>query len=164
MDEVQDWLIHKFEEIEHRIMLVIDQLDDDQLNWRPNESSNSISNLLIHINGNMNERIGSGILKKEVTRNRDEEFESVYKSKADLKTLTQNLFRELIETTNRMTDETFRETQRIRNKERTNREILLQCAAHFSEHLGQILYIGKMLLDESYETTSIPKAKPNDKN
>lgn len=66
-------------------------------------------------------------------------------------------FRELIETTKKSSSETLTQTQLVRNRERTNLDILLQCATHFSEHMGQILYIGKMCLDEDYKTTSIPR-------
>lgn len=45
MEEIKFLLIHKFEEIAQRMLRVVEQLDDEQLNWRPNESSNSIANL-----------------------------------------------------------------------------------------------------------------------
>ncbi|MEV5025668.1 DUF1572 family protein [Paenibacillus sp. LPE1-1-1.1] len=53
----REWLIHKFEEIRRRILKAVDQLDDEQLNWRPDETSHSISMLIKHIEGNMLERI-----------------------------------------------------------------------------------------------------------
>ncbi|WP_339322133.1 DUF1572 family protein [Paenibacillus sp. FSL W8-0194] len=45
----------------------------------------------------------------------------------------------------------------VRNKERTNLDMILQCATHFSEHLGQIMYIGKLIKNNEYVMTSIPK-------
>lgn len=45
-------LLTKFEQIKNRILSVINQLSDEDINWRPNEESNSISNLVIHIAGN----------------------------------------------------------------------------------------------------------------
>jgi uncharacterized damage-inducible protein DinB len=161
MDEVRFFLVRKFEEIERRILLVIGQLDDDQVNWRPNESSNSIANLVVHIHGNINERIINGIRKEEACRNRDEEFEELHKSKAELVDMTQISFHILLETLNHLTDEALLETQVVRNQERSHADVLLQCAAHFSEHMGQIHYIGKMIKDTHYETTSIPKKNRN---
>jgi len=58
MNEIKNMLKDRFDAMEKRILLVLEQLDDQQVNWRPNDSSNSISNLMIHINGNMKERIG----------------------------------------------------------------------------------------------------------
>lgn len=157
MEEVIKLLTNKFEEIQRRIILVLDQLSDEQVNWRPNESSNSIANLIIHIRGNINERITKGIHNKEISRNRDEEFEDIYITKQDLINITNESFDEIIETTKIMTKESLMKTQLVRNKERTNLDMLIQCAAHFSEHMGQVLYIGKMVKDREYVTTSIPK-------
>jgi uncharacterized damage-inducible protein DinB len=156
MDNIKDLLLKKFEEIEKRIILVLEQLSDEQVNWRPNEASNSIANLIVHIGGNINERISKGIINKDFTRNRDAEFEGIYRTKSELKNITEKSFDELIDTTRNMTKETFLRTQLVRNRERTNLEILLQCATHFSEHMGQIFYIGKIILEDKYVTTTIP--------
>lgn len=157
MDEVKNLLLMKFEEVQRRIILVLNQLSDEEVNWRPNDSSNSIANLLVHISGNINERISNGINNKDIVRNRDEEFEEMYRTKQELIELTNGSFQEIIETTKCMTEITLMKTQLVRAKERTNLDILLQCATHFSEHLGQIFYISKILKDREYVTTSIPK-------
>jgi predicted transcriptional regulator len=157
MDAIQDLLVMKYKEIENRITYVLDQLNDEQVNWRPNESSNSVANLIVHIGGNINERISKGINNENVTRDRDQEFEVQYKSVRELKNLIHVNFTELIETAKNMNEEELNKTQMIRNRARTNLEVLLQCATHFSEHMGQIFYIAKMILDTEYKTTSIPK-------
>jgi hypothetical protein len=157
MEEVKELLVTKFQEIEKRIKLVLDQLSDDEVNWRPNESSNSIANLIIHIDGNIGERISKGINKKDYTRHRDEEFEPVTKEKSEIIEILEKSFYELIETTRGMTDGLMSQTQMIRNKERTNLDILIQSVTHFSEHLGQVLYIGKLVRNHDYISTSIPK-------
>jgi hypothetical protein len=159
MEEVKELLVKKFQEIEKRIKLVLEQLSEDEVNWRPNESSNSIANLIIHIDGNIRERISKGINKKDYIRHRDEEFEPVTKNKSELIEILENSFYELIETTKGMTDSLMAQTQIVRNKERTNLDVMVQCATHFSEHLGQILYIGKMIKNHDYISTSIPKKK-----
>lgn len=159
MEEIKDLLVKKFQEIEKRIKLVLEQLSDEEVNWRPNESSNSIANLIIHIDGNIKERIGKGINNKDFTRHRDEEFEVVTKTNSELNEILEKSFYDLIETTNGMTDSLMEQTQIIRNMERTNLDVLVQCATHFSEHLGQILYIGKMIKNHDYKSTSIPKKK-----
>lgn len=144
MDVVKSILIAKFEEIQRRIVLVLDQLSDEQVNWRPNESSN---------------RVSKGINNKDYTRNRDEEFEELYRTKQELIQITNVSLRELIETTKSMIEETFMKTQLVRDRERTNLDVLIQCATHFSEHMGQVFYIGKMIKDREYVTTSVPKKR-----
>lgn len=42
LEEIQNLLMKKFKEIHSRTLLVLNQLSDDEVNWRPNESSNSI--------------------------------------------------------------------------------------------------------------------------
>ncbi|AHV98800.1 DinB family protein [Paenibacillus sabinae] len=159
MDVVKGILIAKFEEIQRRVILVLEQLSDEQVNWRPNESSNSIANLIVHISGNINERVSKGINNKDLTRNRDEEFEELYRTKQELIQITNESLLELIQTTKSMTEETFKKTQLERDRERTNLDVLIQCATHFSEHMGQVFYIGKMIKDREYVTTSVPKKR-----
>src|SRR3954470_17249405 len=52
----------------------LEQLTDEQLWWRPNEATNSIANLLLHLAGNVGQRIGSVIGGQPHDRDRDREF------------------------------------------------------------------------------------------
>ncbi|SFS75112.1 DUF1572 family protein [Paenibacillus sp. BC26] len=157
MEEIKSILISKFEEIERRMQSVLEQLNDDEVNWRPNESSNSIANLIVHISGNINERVLNGILKRNTVRNRDEEFEELHRTQPELLDITRDSFTIMIESIKDMSTEDWHKMQVVRNKERTHLEVLIQCAAHFSEHLGQLFYIAKMIKNTEYVTTSIPK-------
>lgn len=161
MDMIKNLLVTKFEEIHRRIIFVLNQLSDDEVNWRPNDSSNSIANLIIHISGNISERISKGINHKHFIRNRDEEFEELNRTKQELVEITNESFHEIIETARRMTEEAFMKTQLVRNRERTNLDMFIQCASHYSEHLGQVFYIAKMLKGRDYVTTTIPKKRNN---
>jgi uncharacterized damage-inducible protein DinB len=159
MEWIRNYLTQKFEEIQRRLLAVIDQLNDEELNWRPNEESNSIANLVVHIEGNIKERIGQGIHHREYARDRDSEFEKMTRTKQQLISIVNESFGELVETARRATERTLMQTQQVRGRERTNADILMQCAAHFSEHLGQVLYIGKLLKGGEYVTTSIPRKR-----
>ncbi|MCY9663138.1 DUF1572 family protein [Paenibacillus chondroitinus] len=159
MNEIKNILNDRFEAIERRIVLVLEQLDDEQVNWRPNDSSNSISNLIVHISGNINDRIGKGMNKKPFTRDRDGEFEVQVITKNDLIEIIKTSLREVKVTLMAMNNEGLLETQKTGNREQTNLEVFIQSATHFSEHMGQILYIAKILKDEEYLTTTVPKKK-----
>ena len=50
------------------------QLDDEQIWWRPNESSNSVGNLVIHLSGSLNHYLNRGIGGFEYDRDRAAEF------------------------------------------------------------------------------------------
>lgn len=54
-----------------------------------------------------------------------------------------------------ITDDQLDEVQQVRDQKRTNLDLLHQCAAHYSEHMGQILYITKYILKDKYKSTSI---------
>ncbi|KRE24891.1 DinB family protein [Paenibacillus sp. Soil522] len=151
----REWLIKKFEEIRGRILKAIGQLDDEQLNWRPDKTSHSISTLIKHIEGNIQERIIKGILLQEIQRNREDELKPMYIKKSELETVIQNKFQLLIDLIKSITDEKLEEKQLVRNRERTNIDMLYQCAAHYSEHMGQIFYIAKQCLKEKYKSTSL---------
>ena len=59
-----------------------------------------------------------------------------------------------------MSSEDFEQVQQVRGKERSNLDILHQCATHYSEHMGQIFYIAKQCLAVQYKATSIYKQVP----
>lgn len=151
----REWLTKKFQEIKRRILLAMDQLSEEQLNWKPNEQSHSIANLVLHIEGNIKERIAKGILNQNIVRDREAEFSAVFIPKAELTTRVEENFSFLTDIVSKLTDRELEQTQLVRNKERTNIDMLHQCAAHYSEHMGQIFYIAKLCLNESYKSTSI---------
>ncbi|REE67620.1 uncharacterized protein DUF1572 [Paenibacillus taihuensis] len=157
MIDLKSLLKDRFDAIASRILLVLNQLDDQQVNWRPNEASNSITNLIVHMNGNINDRIGKGMNNKPYTRNRDDEFESQVKSKQELIEMTETMFGEVTSTLISMTPEQLSELQQTGSRAQTNIEIFIQSVTHFSEHMGQILYIAKILKDDAYISTTVPK-------
>src|SRR5262249_60912394 len=57
-----------------KIAAAIDALDDEQVWRRPNEPSNSVGNLLLHLSGNVRQWIISGVGGAEDRRDRASEF------------------------------------------------------------------------------------------
>ncbi|OXM16090.1 DUF1572 family protein [Paenibacillus herberti] len=151
----REWLSKKFEEIQRRTLKALQQLDDDQVNWRPDNSSHSISTLVKHIEGNIKVRLLKGILHQDINRDRVDEYKQTYIKKSVLEAVIQDRLQVVIVTVKNMSDEQMEQTQVVRNRERTNLDMLHQCTAHYSEHMGQIFYIAKQILKENYESTSI---------
>ncbi len=149
------WLTKKFEEIRKRLLLAISQLDAQQLNWRPDDTSHSIAGLIKHIEGNILERIVSGIRHEPILRDRDREFATPPIGKEELEAIVTERFQLIMDTLADISDEKLEQTQQVRNRERTNLDMLHQCAAHYSEHMGQIFYIAKQCLQQHYKSTSI---------
>src|SRR5215831_16370096 len=59
-----------------RLRSCAEQLTDEQVWWRPNEASNSIGNLMLHLNGNVRQWLVDSFGKHEDTRNRPAEFQA----------------------------------------------------------------------------------------
>ncbi|MFD3448351.1 DUF1572 family protein [Microbacteriaceae bacterium 4G12] len=150
----------KFIEIQNRMISAINQLNDDDLNWRLNLESNSIANLVIHISGNIHQRIEAGIEGKRDNRDREAEFSpGLIHTKEELLQIIQTSFSKLIDVISDLSHDDFLKPQKVRNNQVTILDVIMQCASHFSEHLGQILYIAKIKKNEAYISTSIPRKK-----
>src|SRR4051795_10801532 len=57
-----------------QIRAAVATMSDDQLWWRPNETSNSVANILIHLTGSINHYLNFFVGKIEYERDRDGEF------------------------------------------------------------------------------------------
>src|SRR5262245_65982024 len=57
-----------------KLLHCVNQMSDDDLWWRPNEVSNSIGNLVLHLSGNLRQWIVSSVGGASFKRDRDAEF------------------------------------------------------------------------------------------
>jgi hypothetical protein len=135
-----------------RITGVINQLSDEDLNWRPNAESNSVTNLILHICGNLKQRYGHHIAGDADIRNRDGEFDaSAQRSKAQLLASIDDAFATVDAILARLPLATLFDTTQIRGENRSILDIIATSSAHTSEHLGQIIYIAKIRLGPRYQ-------------
>src|SRR6266478_5396680 len=65
---------HLIEDFLPKIERCLDHLTDEQIWWRPNEQSNCIGNLLLHLSGNARQWIVCGVGGAPDSRDRDGEF------------------------------------------------------------------------------------------
>jgi len=96
-----------------------------------------------------------GILQQDIHRNREDEFKPTYLTRSQLEDIIQQRFEMVINTVKTISDEQLEQTRQIRGRERTNLDMLHQCATHYSEHMGQIFYIARLILRENVKSTSI---------
>ncbi len=135
------------------------QLNDEQLFWQPNSASNSIAIIVQHLHGNMLSRWTDFLNSdgEKTWRNRDGEFEPEINSRADLLKLWQegwNCFFAAIENLN---EDDLSKTIYIRNQGHSVTEAINRQLAYYPYHIGQIVFIGKILCDENWRSLSIPK-------
>ena len=153
-DDLRDALIREvrlrlYDECLPRILKCLDELENEQVWWRPNENSNSIGNLVLHLCGNVRQWIFTGLGRNEDIRNRQEEFdqrEMIPKEKLREKLIhTMELVRPVIEN---VPVEELLNIRSVQTFEETGLTILIHVTEHFSYHTGQIAYITKMLNGE----------------
>ena len=112
---------------------------------RPNQSCNSIGNLLLHLSGNVTEWIVGGVGGQTVTRNRSGEFRQ--KQGADASTLLDNLDAVLAKADSVLSGLKAEDLERaivIQGRETTVLGAIYHVVEHFAMHTGQIVFLTKM--------------------
>jgi len=139
----------------------IDQLNEKDLFWQYNEESNSIAITVNHLWGNMKSRWTDFLTTdgEKEWRNRDLEFESIIKSKVELISKWNDAWNCLFEALASINNENFDTKVYIRNQEHSIIEAINRQLAHYSYHIGQIVYIGKMIKGSEWKSLTIPKGK-----
>jgi hypothetical protein len=131
--------------IGQRLQETVSRFTDREVNWRPNKASNSAANLAVHICGNIGQRFGHLLNNKPDTRNRPAEFDVKLKRNVpELVQLLRQGFAEIDEILARMPLGALYDIVQAGEKQIAIHELISSCTAHYSEHLGQILYLDKM--------------------
>jgi hypothetical protein len=137
----------------------ITQLPNEKLFWQFNEESNSIAMIINHLCSNMLSRwtdFKTADGEKE-WRNRDAEFEKHICTKSDLMNQWQSGWQCLFDALNALTEADLDNVIYIRNMGHTIMEAINRQLAHYPYHIGQIVFIGKMICNENWVSLSIPK-------
>ena len=136
-----------------------DQLNDEQINWRPNEASNSVALIVHHLSGNMLSRFTDFLTSdgEKSWRNREAEFEVGYANKNQMIEAWDKGWSVVFQTIDSLKTEDLERIIYIRNEGQTVMEALQRQLAHYPIHIGQILYICKILKGSDWKTLSIPK-------
>ncbi len=140
------------------------QLSDEQFFWAYNEESNSIATIVKHLWGNMLSRWTDFFTSdgEKEWRKRDEEFENDIKTKEELIEKWNAGWTCLFNVIDNLTTEDLEKIIYIRNQGHTVTEALNRQLAHYPYHIGQIVFIGKMICNSQWNSLSIPKG--NSKN
>ena len=142
------------------------QLNIEELLWQYNEESNSIAVMVNHIWGNMKSRWTDFLISdgEKAQRNRDLEFESVIKSKAELLEKWNDGWHCLFEALRSVNKDNFQTEIFIRNQSHSIIEAVNRQMMHYAYHIGQIVYVGRMIKGENWQSLSIPKGKSKEFN
>jgi len=136
-----------------------DQVSDEKLFWQYNETSNSIATIVKHLWGNMKSRWTNFLTSdgEKKWRKRDAEFENDIQSKEELLNKWNDGWRCLFKALDSINETNFDRPIYIRNIEHTITEAINRQLAHYSYHIGQIVFLGKIICDNNWQFLSIPK-------
>ena len=139
------------------IRFCLGQLNEEQTQWRPNESMNSVGNLVLHLCGNVRQWIISGVGGEPDMRDRPKEFAERGPFR------TEDLARQLDELAERA-DAVLRtvpapqllERRRIQGFDTTGLSAIFDSVAHFKGHTQEIVFLTRTQLGDDYRFQWVP--------
>jgi Protein of unknown function (DUF1572) len=136
-----------------------DQLTDEQLFWQYNAESNSIAIIVKHLRGNMLSRWTDFLTTdgEKEWRQREAEFENDLQTRAELLALWNEGWDCLFQALDSVNEENINTIIYIRNQGHSIVEAINRQLAHYPYHVGQIVFIGKMVKDAEWASLSIPR-------
>ena len=137
------------------------QLNSDQMFWQYNQESNSIAIIVNHLGGNMLSRWTNFLTSdgEKEWRDRDAEFKNNISTREELISKWNEGWECLFKSINSLSADDLNRIIYIRNQKHTVLEAINRQLTHYPYHIGQIVYIGKMLIGDKWNSLSIPRGK-----
>ena len=135
------------------------QCPDDALFEALDAESNSIAIVVKHLAGNMRSRWTDFLTTdgEKPDRNRDTEFETPPKTRAALMELWERGWKHVFDALEPLGDEDLVRTITIRTEPHSVMQAINRQIAHYSYHVGQIVYVAKHLSGSKWQTLTVPK-------
>jgi uncharacterized damage-inducible protein DinB len=129
-----------------KIERCLDELSDEQVWWRPHERSNSIANLLLHLEGNARQWILGGVRDDRDVRERQTEFDARGRAvRVELLNCLRATLAEIDGVLASLAPAALLERRRIQGHDVAVLGAVFHVVEHFSTHTGQIVLLTKML-------------------
>ncbi len=142
------------------------QCPDDKLSAELDADSNSISIIVKHMAGNMRSRWTNFLTTdgEKPDRQRDTEFEAAPATRAEIAALWEAGWRHLFNALDDLTEADLGKTVTIRAEPHSVMQAVNRQIAHYSYHVGQIVYLARYFAGDEWHTLTIPKNKSGDFN
>ena len=128
-----------------RLRTAVEPLGLQQIWWRPNPASNSIGNLVLHLNGNVWQWLVASFNRLTDERDRPAEFSATGDlTAADLLARLGQTIDEAAKVLNRLSADELLATWHIQGYTVSGLAAVYQVVEHFGLHYGQIVDITKM--------------------
>jgi uncharacterized damage-inducible protein DinB len=156
---VREWRSRLRERFLPRIIECLGHLSEEEIWWRPNEASNSVGNLVLHLCGNMRQWIISGLGGAADIRERDKEFsERGPIARGELREELQQTVRQACAVLARLRARDLARRYRIQEYDVSGYQAATQVIEHVAYHLGQIIYVTKLKRGIDLGFTRLPLA------
>jgi uncharacterized damage-inducible protein DinB len=144
--------VFRITESQERIHKCLDLLSEEQVWERPNEASNSVGNLVLHLCGNITQYILSSLGGITDQRNRDQEF-SIRGglSKDELKRKLDLVMKPTCDVIQKQSENDLVIEKEVQGFRLSGVGIIIHVVEHLSYHTGQISYWTKQILDIDLE-------------
>ena len=124
----------------------VESLTDEQIWSRPNEASNSIGNLLLHLNGNLTQLFLVRFTGIEDNRDRPREFKAIEEpSGAELLRRLGATLEQVDQALAHLTPEDLLQSYTILGRQMRGLDVIYRVVEHFGMHYGQIIYATKAI-------------------
>jgi hypothetical protein len=135
------------------------QLEETGMFYQPSTESNSIAVIVQHVHGNMLSRWTNFLTEdgEKEWRSRDAEFDVQASTKEHILDLWNDGWKCLLDTLESLTPADLTKTITIRTEPLTVYDAILRQLAHYPYHVGQIVYLGRMIKNDEWLSLSIPK-------
>ncbi|RLJ23332.1 uncharacterized protein DUF1572 [Chryseobacterium sp. 7] len=163
---MKDLFVKRFEYYKSLGDKTFDQLTDDQMFWQYNEESNSIAVIVKHLAGNMLSRWTNFLTEdgEKSWRNRDGEFVNTFTTKEQVLDFWEQGWKCFFDALEKINDDNLYSTTYIRGEAHPVIDAVLRQLAHYPYHIGQIVYIAKMIKNEDWNTLSIARNRSQEFN
>jgi hypothetical protein len=146
--ELRDRLLRMYPE---EIRACLDELSDEQLWWRPNDECNSVGNLILHLSGNLNHYLGRGVADTGYKRDRPAEFsETGPVPREELIRRFEGALEAAAQAFDSLTPGRLTEAADLGPESQQICRLLVAVTTHFNGHVGQIIYVTKMLKEGTF--------------
>lgn len=138
-----------------------DQIVDKDFHFQPNAESNSIAVIIQHMAGNMLSRWTNFLTEdgEKEWRQRDDEFEVHQYSKQQLLEQWEKGWDCFFDALALLSENDLLRTIYIRQEPLTVIDAINRQLAHYPYHIGQVIYIARIIKDKDWKNLSIPKAQ-----
>ena len=137
------------------------QLDEKDFFFKPSAESNSIAVIVQHVSGNMLSRWTNFLTEdgEKPWRERDVEFENTLSTKEDVLNAWNKGWAFVLWALVNLKPEDVMKTITIRSEPHLVIDAVIRQIDHYGGHTAQIVYIGKLIKNETWQSLSIPKNK-----